>query len=110
MDGLVKIGDLMEYMRNNNLLITTESELHHRLACMEQEKKKSEIKMQRWVSVVDIAAAGVWGNITKKAVYLYAVKHCKDAEILIGSTKSEPTKVNINAVKRLALKKGCGWS
>ena len=101
MEGLIKIEDLLRYMQDHDLMIAP-----RHLVKLEQRKERA--LRQKSLSYRQIAEAGLWGQIGKKAVEARVKKYLINGELEEGEVffRGNATRIYISSVIRIAKNQG----
>jgi hypothetical protein len=110
MEGAVDITIFMKHLESNGLMIAPRVLVEERLEDLKLQQAQKNALNKKALTWKEIADAKLWGNISAKAVKMYAFKYAKPQEIF-ETKKGQITvkKLIISAVKRISKAKGTAW-
>lgn len=101
MNGTVTVPELMNYLKENDLVIVPSD-----LVRPDKKGARREALKKPALTYTEIAESGLWGHIAHKRAYQIAKADCREGEIIKTSDGRGTEKVIISAVCRIAVARG----
>lgn len=107
MNGTINITDFVSYLKKKDLVIVPKDVLQRYHEFSEKQDYKDRLKRKLCLTFNEISKAGFWGDISAKAVKLYAFKHADPSSIIkVKNGEKEVYKMSTSEVLKLAKLKG----
>lgn len=104
MEGLVSVSDFVSYLEQRGLAVLP-ADVDSRM-----DRTRRAVLRYRWLSVAQIEAAKLWGNVGRSAIHEIIRRECAPNAVLKEDKKiKSPIKVHQEEVIRVAKKRQELW-